>query len=54
MIVHVWADQSLPPLLMEKFDTFPQNTSALDICMMNFNCEKLIIDKKQLFSSVCV
>ena len=33
MIVHAWADQLLPKLLMEQFDTLPSQYRLLNICM---------------------
>ena len=36
-IVPSWADQLLPQLLMEQFDTLPiQNVDTLNICMKEF------------------
>ena len=42
IIVHTWADQLSPQLLMEQFDTFP---NILNICMKEFGSEKIIFDK---------
>ena len=39
------ADQFLPQLLMEQFDTFPINVDTLNICMKEFGSEKIIFDK---------
>ena len=38
------ADQLLPQLLMEQFDTLP-NVDTLNICMKEFGSEKIIFDK---------
>ena len=35
-IVPLWADQLLPQLLMEQFDTCPYNVDSLNICMKEF------------------
>ena len=43
IIGHTRADQLLPQLLMEQFDTFPVDT--LNICMKEFGSEKIIFDK---------
>ena len=40
-----WADQLLPQLLMEQFDTFLYNVDTLNICMKEFGSEKIIFDK---------
>ena len=45
IIVHIWADQLLPQLLMEQFDTFPIQCNTLNICMKEFGSEKIIVDK---------
>ena len=45
MIVHTRADQLLPQLLMELFDTCIHNVDTLNICMKEFGSQKLIIDK---------
>ena len=39
IIGHTWADQLLPQLLMEQFDTFPIQ------CMTEFGLEKIIFSK---------
>ena len=40
------ADQLLPQLLMEQFDTLPlQNVDTLNICMKEFGSGKIIFDK---------
>ena len=46
-IVHTRADQLLPQLLMEQFDTFPMhyNVDTLNICMKEFGSEKISFDK---------
>ena len=50
-----WADQLLPQLLMEQFDTLPiqckhiehmhEGVYTLNICMKEFGSEKVIFDK---------
>ena len=35
-IVPLWADQLLPQLLMEQFDTLPKNVDTLNICIKEF------------------
>ena len=35
-IVPLWADQLLPQLLMEQFDTLPNNVDTLNKCMKEF------------------
>ena len=45
IIGHTWADQLLPQLLMEQFDTFPNNVDTLNICMKEFGSEKIIFNK---------
>ena len=35
-IVPLWADQLLPQLLMEQFDTYRYNVDTLNICMKEF------------------
>ena len=35
-IVPLWADQLLPQLLMEQFDTLRYNADTLNICMRKF------------------
>ena len=42
---HTWADQLLPQLLMEQFDTFPIQCRPMNICMKDFGLEKIIFDK---------
>ena len=42
IIGHTWADQLLPQLLMEQFDTFPIHCY---LCMKEFGLEKIIFDK---------
>ena len=37
-IVPSWADQLLPQLLMEQFDTLPIHVDTLNICMKEFVC----------------
>ena len=44
-IVHTRADQLLPQLLMEQYDTFLYNVDTLNICMKEFGSEKIIFDK---------
>ena len=36
IIVHNWADQLLPQLFMEQFDTLRYNVDTLNICMKDF------------------
>ena len=36
MIVHTQADQLLPELLMEQYDTLLDNVDTLNICMKEF------------------
>ena len=43
IIGHTRADQLLPQLLMEQFDTFPMQ--CRNICMKEFGLEKIIFDK---------
>ena len=43
IIGHTQANQLLPQLLMEQFDTFPIDT--LNICMKEFSSEKIFFDK---------
>ena len=43
LIVHTWADQLLPQLLMELLCI--HNAGTLNICMKEFGSQKLIIDK---------
>ena len=46
IIGHTRADQLLPQLLMEQFDTFPiQYLDTLNICMKEFRSEKIIFNK---------
>ena len=35
-IVPLWADQILPQLLMEQFDTLPMHVDKLNICIKEF------------------
>ena len=45
-IGHTQADQLLPQLLMEQFDTFPIQCRHIEhICMKEFGSEKIIFDK---------
>ena len=44
IIGHTRADQLLPQLLMEQFDTFPiYNVDTLNICLKEFGSEKIIL-----------
>ena len=45
IIGHTLADQLLPQLLMEQFDTILYNVDTLNICMKEFGSEKIIFDK---------
>ena len=47
IIGHTRADQLLPQLLMEQFDTLPiiYYVDTLNICMKEFGSEKIIFDK---------
>ena len=45
IIGHTRANQILPQLLMEQFDTFPVQCNTLNICMKEFSSEKIIFDK---------
>ena len=45
IIGHTRADQLLPQLLMEQFDTFLYNVDTLNICMKEFGLEKIVFDK---------
>ena len=45
IIGHTQADQLLPQLLMEQFDTFLCNEDTLNICMKEFGSEKIFFDK---------
>ena len=48
IIVHTRADQFLPQLLLEQFDTFClNNVDSLNICMKEFGY-KIILTKLQL------
>ena len=47
-MVPSWADQLLPQLLMEQFDTIPiqcRHVDTLNICMKEFGSEKIFFDK---------
>ena len=46
IIGHTRADQLLPQLLMEQFDTSPIiHVDTMNICMKEFGSEKIIFDK---------
>ena len=45
IIGHIRANQLLPQLLMEQFDTFLYNVDTLNICMKEFSSEIIIFDK---------
>ena len=45
IIGHIRANQLLPQLSMEQFDTFLYNVDTLNICMKEFSSEKIIFDK---------
>ena len=45
IIGHIRANELLPQLSMEQFDTFPINVDTLNICMKEFSSEKIIFDK---------
>ena len=46
IIGHTQADQLLPQLLMEQFDTLPRyNVNTLNVCMKEFGSEKIILTK---------
>ena len=45
IIGHTRADQFLPQLSMEQFDTFLYKVDTLNICMKEFGSEKIIFDK---------
>ena len=45
IIGHIRANQFLPQLSMEQFDTFSINKDTLNICMKEFSSEKIIFDK---------
>ena len=49
LIVLTRADQLLPQLLMEQFDTLPSHYRKLNINMKMFDNEKLIFDKNGSF-----
>ena len=60
LMVPSWADQLLPKLLMEQFDTLPiqcrhigylYNVDTLNICMNEFDSEKIIFDKMAAVST---
>ena len=40
IIVHTWADQLIPQLLMEQFDVCLYNVDTLNIFMKEFGSEK--------------
>ena len=44
IIGHTRADQLLPQLLMEQFDTCLYNVDTMNICMKEFGSEKIIFD----------
>ena len=44
-MVPSWADQLLPQLLMEQFDTLSYNVDTLNVCMKEFYSQKIIFDK---------
>ena len=44
-MVPSWADQLLPQLLMEQFDTLPIQCRHIEHCMKEFGSEKIIFDK---------
>ena len=44
-MVPTWADQLLPQLLMEQFDTLPIQYRPLNICMKELGSEKIIFNK---------
>ena len=46
-IVHTRADQLLPQLLMEQFDTLPIHVDTLNICMKEFGSKKNFLTKLQ-------
>ena len=43
--IHTRADQPLPQLLMEQFDTCLYNVDTLKICMKEFGSKRLFFDK---------
>ena len=45
IIGHIRANQLLPQLSMEQFDTLLYNVDTLNICMKEFSSEKIIFDK---------
>ena len=45
VIGHTRADQLLPQLLMEHFDTLPIQLDTLNICMKEFTSEKIFLTK---------
>ena len=45
IIGHTRANQLLPQLLMEQFDTFPYNVDTLNICIKEFSSEKIFLTK---------
>ena len=45
IIGHIRANQLLPQLSMEQFDTFSSNVDTLNICMKELSSEKIIFDK---------
>ena len=45
-IVPAWADQLLPQLLMENLILCHYNVNILNICMKEFDSEKIIYNKK--------
>ena len=45
IIVHTLANQLLPQLLMEQFDTFLYNVDTLNICIKEFDSERINFDK---------
>ena len=52
ILVHTWANQLLPQLLLEQFDTFLYNVDTLNICMKEFGSEKIIFDKMTVVRSL--
>ena len=50
-MVPSWADQLLPQLLMEQFDTMSIQCRHIEICMKEFGSEKNIFDKMTEFGS---
>ena len=51
IIVHNWADQLLPQLFMEQFDTLRYNVDTLNICMKEFGL--LTLFTLSVRASVC-